>query len=810
MNRYVCIHGHFYQPPRENPWLEEIELQNSAYPYHDWNERITDECYGPNATSRILDSQGKIDRIVNNYARISFNFGPTLLSWMELARPDVYRAILEADRDSQEHFSGHGSAMAQVYNHMILPLASPRDMHTQVFWGIRDFERRFKRAPEGMWLAETAVNTDTLEVLAEQSIKFTVLSPYQARRYRAIGARGWRDATGGRIDPRVPYRHLLPSGRTIDIFFYDGPVSQGVAFEHLLSRGEDFARRLLGAFDDANDGHQLVHIATDGETYGHHHRYGDMALAYALQYIEAKEGVSLTNYGEFLERFPPENEVQIIENTSWSCAHGVERWRDDCGCHTGAHPNWNQKWRKPLRESLDWLRDRLAPLYEAEAEKYLLDPWRARDDYIDVIHDRALEPREHFFSRHSKKLLNEDEAIHVAKLLEMQRHAMLMFTSCGWFFDDLTGIETVQVLQYAGRAIQLAQELFGDSIEEDFIFRIEKARSNLPHYENGRAIYERLVRPAFVDLHRVGAHYAISALFEETRQGDRIHCYRVEQQDLKEYTTGRNKIILGRARFDSEITLESVTLVFGALHFGHHTVNAGVRTFQSETNYNRLLEEAAAIFEIADYPKIIRNFDKHFGDTSYSLFSVFSDQQRQVIDRILQSTLADVEAQFRHVYEDQVPLLRFLHELDVRIPTPLQMTAELVVNAQLRSELQSPAPDRERVEQILQEASELHVKLWAEELSLVFQNVLERQATEMFNKPIWFDALSALHEGAEIYHLLPFEVNSRKVQNLVYEQMLTTYREMQSRAARGDEHATAWAEKFRSLADLMNLHIRPS
>ena len=808
MNRFVCIHGHFYQPPRENPWLEEIELQNSAYPYHDWNERITDECYGPNATSRILGSDGKIERIVNNYARISFNFGPTLLSWMEIARPHVYRAILLADRESQERFSGHGSAIAQVYNHMILPLASPADMHTQVFWGIRDFERRFKRAPEGMWLSETAANTQTLEVLAEQSIKFTVLSPYQARRYRPLGARGWRDATGGRIDPRVPYRHLLPSGRTIDIFFYDGPVSQGVAFEHLLTRGEDFARRLLGAFDDENDGHQLVHIATDGETYGHHHRHGDMALAYALKYIDEKEGVSLTNYGEFLERFPPENEVQILEDTSWSCAHGVERWRSDCGCHTGANPNWNQKWRKPLKESLDWLRDRLAPLYEAEAAKLLLDPWRARDDYIDVILDRSAESREHFFSRHSKKLLSSDEAIHVAKLLEMQRHAMLMFTSCGWFFDDLSGIETVQVLQYAGRAIQLAQELFGDSIEEDFIARIEKARSNLPQYENGRIIYERLVRPAFVDLQRVGAHYAISSLFEETHYDDRIHCYRVEQQDLKEYTAGRTKIVIGRARFLSEITLEDVTLVFGALHFGHHTVNAGVRTFQSEEEYRKLLQEAAAIFEIADYPKIIRAFDRHFGDASYSLFSVFSDQQRQVIDRILRSTLTDIEAQFRHVHEDQVPLLRFLHELDVRIPMPLQMTAELVVNAVLRSELQEAVLNRERIQQILEEAAELEVKLWSDELSLAFQNVFEEQARDFFRNASWFDALSALHEGAEIYHLLPFEVNSRKVQNIVYELMLTTYREMQSRAAAGDEHATAWSEKFRSLADLLNLRIR--
>jgi alpha-amylase/alpha-mannosidase (GH57 family) len=338
MERYVCIHGHFYQPPRENPWLEAIELQDSAYPYHDWNERITAECYGPNAVSRILDSQDRIVRIVNNYARISFNFGPTLLSWMERKAPEVYRAVLDADVESRARYGGHGSALAQGYNHIILPLASLRDKRTQVAWGVADFVHRFGRRPEGMWLPETAVDVESLELLAEHGIEFTVLAPRQARGVRKVGDTAWTDVSGSRVDPSMAYRIPLPSGRSIAAFFYDGPISQGVAFEGLLHRGEQLAHRLLGAFAPARKHAQLAHIATDGETYGHHHRRGEMALAYALHYIETNKLATLTNYGQFLEKFPPTYEATVFDNSSWSCVHGVERWRSDCGCSTKNKP----------------------------------------------------------------------------------------------------------------------------------------------------------------------------------------------------------------------------------------------------------------------------------------------------------------------------------------------------------------------------------------------------------------------------------------------------------------------------------------
>jgi alpha-amylase/alpha-mannosidase (GH57 family) len=381
MERFICIHGHFYQPPRENAWLEYVELQDSAYPYHDWNERITAECYEPNSTSRILDRDGFISQIVNNYTRMSFDFGPTLLMWLERYEPGVYQAVIEADQRSQEYFSGHGSAMAQAYNHMIMPLANHRDRYSQVMWGIRDFQHRFGRQPEGMWLPETAVDLETLEILAELGIKFTILAPHQAKRIRQINAENWDDVSRGNIETTRAYLINLPSGRRLNLFFYNGPISRAVAFEDILNSGENFAKRLVDAFSEKNDWSQLVHIATDGETYGHHHRFGDMALAFALHHIETDNLAQITNYGEYLEKCPPTHEVEIIEKTSWSCMHGIDRWWSDCGDNSGAHPKWNQAWRTPLRNALDGLRDSMVGQYEEKAGQYLKDPWVARDDY---------------------------------------------------------------------------------------------------------------------------------------------------------------------------------------------------------------------------------------------------------------------------------------------------------------------------------------------------------------------------------------------------------------------------------------------
>ena len=441
--RFVCVHGHFYQPPRENPWLETVEVQDSAAPYHDWNDRITAECYAPNGASRITNKQDEIIRIMNNYARMSFNFGPTLLSWLHDKAPRTYRMIIDADKVSAQHYSGHGSAMAQVYNHVIMPLANRRDALTQIRWGIADFEFRFGRKPEGMWLAETAVNRSVLDLMAQEGIKFTVLAPVQCARVRVLpnvntpaanpgaplpalslpkapasgtwdtaapeipkadatrAATPWTETPDATVDPTHPYLVRLDEGRSIAVFFYDGPSSRAIAFEGLLNSGEDFGNRLLKIFHPPSPGDpetaQISHVATDGESYGHHHKHGEMALSYAMHWIEEGQQANLTNYGEFLEKFPPRWEAEVAEDTSWSCAHGVERWRSNCGCNSGK-PGWNQEWRAPLREALDFLRDATAPLAEQLAQPLIKGLWAARDAYIQVVHERSPASIERFLA----------------------------------------------------------------------------------------------------------------------------------------------------------------------------------------------------------------------------------------------------------------------------------------------------------------------------------------------------------------------------------------------------------------------------
>jgi alpha-amylase/alpha-mannosidase (GH57 family) len=319
------------------------------------------------------------------------------------------------------------------------------------------------------------VDVETLEILAENGILFTVLAPHQARRVRPLGGRAWKEVTGARIDPRVPYTAVLPSKRKIHLFFYDGPVSRAVAFEKLLTRGETFAQRLMESFPEGAASPELVHIATDGETYGHHHRFGEMALSYAIRHIEEHGLARITNYGEHLQKRPPTQQVEIWEKTSWSCAHGVDRWWSDCGCNSGGNPGWNQTWRTPLRNALDWVREETARPYEEMGRGYFKDPWAARDGYIEVVLDRSADSVNRFFEEQSGRTLSPEERVAALKLLELQRHAMLMYTSCGWFFDELTGIETVQVLQYAGRAIQLAEDLFGRPFEPHFLGLLEQA-----------------------------------------------------------------------------------------------------------------------------------------------------------------------------------------------------------------------------------------------------------------------------------------------------------------------------------------------
>ena len=806
MKRYICIHGHFYQPPRENAWLEAIELQDSAYPYHDWNERISAECYAANSVSRVLDGENQIIDLVNNYSKISFNFGPTLLYWLEAKAPSVYAAILEADRESQKNFSGHGSALAQVYNHMILPLANARDRYSQILWGIRDFERRFKRAPAGMWLPETAVDLQSLEILAELGIRFTILAPHQAGRIRRLGGRAWRDVSGGRIDPTQAYEQRLPSGRRIALFFYDGPISRAVAFEGLLSRGEDFANRLLGAFTDDRDWPQLVHIATDGESYGHHHRFGDMALAYALNYIESSQLARLTNYGEYLERHPPTHQVEIIEKTSWSCFHGIDRWWSNCGCNSGGHPGWNQAWRTPLRDALDGLRDSLALPFEDRGRELLKDPWAARNDYLSVINDRSTENAERFFDRHTARPLNDADKTTVLKLLELQRHAMLMYTSCGWFFDELSGIETVQVIQFAARAVQLAQELFGDSLEGQFVERLALAKSNLPEHGDGRRVYEKFVRPAMVDWERLGAHYAISSLFESYPEQTKIYCFMAEREDYQILEAGMAKMAVGRVKLISEITRESSALGFGVIHMGDHNVNGGVQKYLSNESYLTLIHEAAEPLTRADFAEVIRLMDRRFGESHYSVRSLFRDEQRKTLDLILSATLGEAETLYRQIYEHRAPMMRFLTALHIPLPKAFQSAAEIVLNRYLRRAFEQEEIDTERINGLLETAKVEGISLDNATLEFAFRKNIERMAERFAAEPTEAH-LRLLDTAAGLLRSLPFTVDLWKVQNVYYGMLKNVYPKMRENKERGDESAQALIRGFEALGQKLAVKV---
>jgi alpha-amylase/alpha-mannosidase (GH57 family) len=806
MKRHICIHGHFYQPPRENPWLEAIEPQDEVYPYHDWNEKITAECYAPNATSRILDKHDRIVQLVNNYTQISFDFGPTLLVWLERKAPEVYHAIIEADRESQKRFSGHGSAIAQAYNHMIMPLANSRDKQTQIIWGIKDFEYRFGRMPEGMWLPETAVDLETLAILAENGIRFIILAPHQARRVRRIGEKEWKDVPGDKIDFTMPYLCMLPSGKAITLFFYNGPISRDIAFGDLLQSGENLASRLLSAFDNRKES-QLVHIATDGESYGHHHRFGDMALAYALHSIETDDRTLLTNYGEYLEQHPPTHEAEIFENTSWSCAHGVERWRSDCGCNTGAHRGWNQAWRAPLREALDWIRDAITPLYEEKARSFCNDPWTARNAYIDVILDRSPERLDSFFSAHAPKALSDEERTTALKLLELQRHALLMYTSCGWFFDDVSGIETVQIIQYAGRAAQLAREIFGDHIEGQFLERLEHAKSNVKKYGDGRLIYEKFVKEAMLDLKDVCAHYALCSIFEEYSEHASVYCYSIDQKAYQGAEAGRAKLAVGRVQVVSEITRESANLSYAVLHWGDHNMNCGVGDDQGDEYYQAMAQGASELFEGGDFPAVLRFMDKHFGASTYSLRSLFRDEQRKILDTIMESTLQEAEAAYRQVYEYNAPMMRFLKELGTPAPKALYAAAEIVLNASLRRAFENEEFDPGTINDLLEEARGEGITLDATILEYAFRKNLEHMAELFRNNPSDLLLLKNIESAVNLVSALPFQVNLWSIQNYFYEILQGVYVKFKGKDEQGDEEAKEWIEHFKKLGEKLYVRV---
>lgn len=802
MTRYICIHGHFYQPPRENPWLEEIELQDSASPYHDWNQRVTFECYAPNAASRILDSDRKIIDIVNNYKKISFNFGPTLLYWMEARRPETLRAIIEAGTQDKKLFSGHSSAIAQAFNHMIMPLSNYRDRRTQIIWGIKEYEQRFHGKPEGIWLPETAVDKKSLDIIAEMGLKFVILAPHQIARYRKIGDSEWSEAIK-ELDLRMPYLCKLESGRTISLFIYDGQISKDVGFNNLLDNGEAFADRFIKAFSGEAD--QLVHIATDGETYGHHHPKGDMALAYSIYHIESKNLAKITVYGEYLEKHPPSHEAEILENTSWSCPHGVERWKADCGCNTGSHFGWNQAWRAPLRWAMDWLREALILMYESEAGKYLKDPWGARDYYIDVILNRSAENVNKFLYVHAGRELSRDEKVKVLKLLEMQRHAMLMYSSDGWFFDEISGTETVQVIKYAARAMQLAKELNGSDLEPEYIKILNQAKSNLPEFGDGARIYEAFVRPATLDLLRVAVHYAISSLFSEYPEKAKIFSYIVEKGSYDIKKAGEEKLAIGKVHVSSEITWEESDFSFAVIHFGNRNLLGGAHKFKDDESYRLMQDEIENAFAKSDIPETIRLMDKHFGAHNYTIRHLFKDEQRRILDSILEPEQNDINAFFRQLYEHNYPLLQTMKDLGIQIPKDFSFIIKSAIEAEFSALLKEEKIHLEKLMKLTDDAKKMSPELDKSYLNFIVSRRVDEMMEKIDKDPKDLDQMKIISDLLWMAGILKLELNLWKAQNILFSMTRRLGEEIKEKADKGDKNAMRWIELVTSIEDRMQV-----
>ncbi len=819
--RFVCIHGHFYQPPRENPWLETVETQDSAAPYHDWNERICAECYATNGAARVVNKENQITRIINNYARMSFNFGPTLLSWLAENAPRTYRLILDGEARSRGMFNGHSSAMAQVYNHLIMPLASRRDRITQIRWGIADYQHRFGHLPEGMWLAETAADTDTLELLAQEGIKFTVLAPRQCKRVRATNgsaAQGpangapaapgpWVSTAGEKVDPTHPYLVKFTSGLSLAVFFYDGSTSRAIAFEGLLNSSEGFVGRLKQGFMN-NDQPQLVHVATDGESYGHHHRHGEMALAYALRLLEQDKNAQLINYGSFLEQFPPQWEAEIYDNSSWSCDHGVERWRSNCGCN-GGRQGWNQLWRAPLRQALDELRDSLSPLTEKLGNALFQDVWAARDGYIQVILDRNEESLNRFLLTFQSKPLVPEERIRALSLMEMQRHAQLMYTSCGWFFDDISGIETVQIIAYAARVIQLAQELFLEDVsglEIRFLEKLGQAKSNVPSAGDGARIYTEQCLSLELSLEQVAAHYAISSVFSSFADETEIFCYQIRRISYEVLTSGRGRLALGRARVTSSITGQSEEFSFAVLHFGDQNITAAVKSYrsgdpQAVEAFQKVAAQAREQVRSANFPEVIRLLDRYY-DLDYSLTSLFRDEQRRILKLILNSTLADIESSLKSIYDDHASLLHYLAQAGLPKPPALSLAAGFAVNAGLRRALESDPIDLSLIRSFLALAKADDIALDTPTLTYIADLRMKRAMIELQMSSGSLDLLDRALQLARTLTELPFDLNLWQAQNLWYEILRGTPHVL---TAHDSEDRPRWERDFHDLGCCLSI-----
>lgn len=676
----LVIHGHFYQPPRENPWTDAIDDQPGAAPFENWNERIYAECYRANAFARISDTYGRVEQIVNNYEHLSFNFGPTLLTWVQRYHPHTYEQILAADRASVIAHKGHGNAIAQAYHHAILPLSNERDRRTEILWGLADFRIRFGREAESIWLPETACDPATLGALIDHGLRYVILSPYQAGRVRPTKKAAWEKVADGSIDTSQPYTFFHPDGssRSLAIFFYHGAIARAIAFEGALASSQGLVDRFVAADGD------LVNVATDGESYGHHYHFGDRALAYALEVEACRRGLTVTNYGAYLEKNPPKWEVELKpgpngEGTAWSCAHGLGRWTRDCGCQAGGREGWDQKWRTPLRTALEFLRDHAADGFTKAGAEIFRDPWEARDHYVELVTDPN-GSREVFFERHAVAPVSADDMIRGLSLLEMQRASLMMFTSCGWFFNDISGIETVQILLYAGRCIERLEELGLPSARTEFLELLADAKSNLPTEGNGADIFQKNVAAAKVSPDQVAAQIALTGLAGRRELSGLTGAYGFSIDHSRVERRGRITLGTGEFSLQDRATGGPFDFAIGALHFGDVDFYCAVRQFHGESEFRHGVERVWSDFANASLPHLLRTIQEEFGPTEYGLEHLLADGRREISEMVFGRMVDRFSQAYERLYDDNRRNLELLQKAGFTLPKELLAAAEFTAS----------------------------------------------------------------------------------------------------------------------------------
>ncbi len=767
-SKFLIIHAHFYQPPRENPWLGIIERQEGASPFQNWNERITAECYKANTLSRTLDGKGRILSIVNNFKYLSFNVGPTLLNWLQECHPATYDAIVAADFESRTLNSGHGNAIAQVYNHVIMPLASKREQEIQIICGKRDFRRHYGREAESIWLAEAAINETTVELLIEHGTKFVILSPFQAYRIKKIGDDHWLDVSDGSIDSSMPYRIFSDNGH-LDVFFYNKPVSTAVAFEHLLRDADRFAKKLSSALGK-KDGARLMNICTDGESYGHHEAFGDMCLSAFFSGIAEKHGFRITNYGNYIEQFPPFMQVELKpgkngEGTSWSCSHGVDRWQKDCGCSSGGNPGWNQRWREPLRKGLIKLKEELDNIYEEGVKDFFSDPWGPLVDFIEIRKNRSNRDADAFLSRYINKNLDDGEREHLLRLLESQLNSHLMFTSCAWFFDDISGIEAIQNLKYAARAVELSGRTELITILLD---KLAEAKSNIGE-DTGKNLYLKIIAPMMRTYDLVANQAIMESVLLEKESG-RYFFYDVCVKDKERFDN--YGLTLGRLELlDSFLGIRKEYLFF-CVQNDEFFLQTWLGKDLSWEVRSRILEK---LKHRDKNPSSLtaQEIGKEFGLRCYGLSDLLEYDRKEILAKAMVKDFGGLKERTLAYFNKNEKLIGQMIRFGLDLPSEVRLTVSFAIHHKLKFEMEclkgETNPEKfEKVMELISFSRKLKIPIDTDSEKKDILETLLGKFRKLFKDPD-LNLLIEIRNITGIISTIGFKIDLAPVQNILFE-----------------------------------------